>query len=148
MLLNISKIIFRLYILSIPLVLFYVISKEREEFGCNGLTIKKQCNETESVYLKGTKFNPTDTKKILYKKLKKLISFNDNVTFWRKSYIMSTIICIVIQNFIPDTKDHNLITLHITIFAILYFYLNFMFYHIHMPANIIGFELVDKLSNM
>ena len=145
---NISKITFKLYMLSIPLVIFYAISKEREEFGCKKISIEKQCNELESVYLKGTKFETADTKKILYTKLKKLISLNDNVTFWKKSYIMSTIICIVIQNFISDIKDHVLITLHITIFAILYFYLNFMFFHIDLQAKKIGFELVDKLSSM
>jgi hypothetical protein len=148
MLLNASKIIFRFYVLSIPVVLFYTVSKEREEFGCRKISVKKQCDETESVYLKGTKYEPSDTKKTIYKKLKNLISFNDNVTFWKKSYIMATIICIFIQNFIPDAKEHVLVSLHITIFASLYFYLNFMHFHIDRPANIIGFELVDKLSEM
>ena len=71
---NYAQIFKNTYLLSIPIVLIYSFLKEREEFGCKGWTIKKQCNELESVYLRGTQYKKTDTKNTLYAKLKKVMS--------------------------------------------------------------------------
>lgn len=111
MLSNISSMFVRLYIYTIPLILFYTVSKKHDENKCNELTKQSVCSNEQ-----------IDTKITLRDKLKKLISFSNNVTFWKKYYIMATLICVVILIFIPDVKEHILVALHIIIFFILYFY--------------------------
>ena len=51
--------------------------KEREELACYTLSIKRQCIDEESIYLKNTKAESRDTCKDLYQKIESILSYHE-----------------------------------------------------------------------
>lgn len=137
----------KFYLVITVIILIYCILKEREEFGCTKVTIKKQCDETKSVYFKNSIPNPTDTKTVLEYKLLKLLSLYEFSGVWKKCYIISTIICVFIK-LITNVSNINLISLHLIVSAIIYFYHNFMIYHVFRHAKQIGTGIIIKLRDI
>ena len=89
----------RLYFTVIFIIFIYSLLKERQEFGCSGwFKVKKHCNDMNSIYFKGTKPLKTDSKEILSKKLKSILTIHNKHAIWRKCFIISTVIVIFVNN--------------------------------------------------
>jgi hypothetical protein len=140
-------IIIKFYLIFAIVTTIYSVLKEREEFGCTKLSVKRQCNKLNSIYLRGTLPDVNDTRGQIEFKLLKLLSVHEISVVWRKSFILSTAICIFIKLF-SDVKPNNLVALHIVIIAILYFYLHFMNFHIYKLIKQVGSRLIIGLRDI
>ena len=143
------KIIYDLIYFSIVFIIFiYALLKERNEFGCSSyFSIKQHCNDFDSVYFKHTHPLHTDSKNILIKKLKNILSIHSKFAVWRKCFIIATIIIFFTKGLDPTIKSPTLISLHIMIMSIIYFYHNFMYHHFYKTADNIGTSILDALLN-
>lgn len=135
----------QLYLVIILTIFVYCILKEREEFGCSGLTVKKQCNELKSIFFKDTMPLNTDTKKQLINKLKEILRLHERNAVWRRCFILATIIIFLFKVTNTDIKFESLIMLHLIIVVIIYFYHNFMNFHVYRIADTIGNQIINKI---
>jgi hypothetical protein len=140
-----NLIFVQLYLVIILGIFVYCILKEREEFGCSGITVKKQCNELKSIFFKSTTPLNTDTKKQLINKLKEILRLHEKNAVWRRCFILATIIIFVFKITNSEIKFESIITLHLIIIGIIYFYHNFMNFHVYRIANTIGNQIIDKI---
>ena len=62
--------------------------KEREELACYTLSIKRQCIDEESIYLKNTKAESRDTCKDLYQKIESILSYHEKARVWKRCIII------------------------------------------------------------
>jgi len=143
----VDKVFVGIYVLVLILINIYAIQKERESLNCQGFTIKKQCDELNSSYLKDALPKDTDTKTILENKLFKLISITDNTAYWRRCFILATIICIVTKLFC-NLPMNSFVALHLVITGILYFYHNFMNFHVYKLAMNVGSDIIRRLRKL
>ena len=142
-----NVIFYKIYFGIIIIVFIYALLKERNEFGCSTyFSIKKHCDDKNSIYLKNTYPTYNDNNEILIKKLRKILSIHTKYAVWRKCFIMATVIMIFTKGLNPNIKSHTLIGLHIVCMSIIYFYHNFINFHIHNPANNIGILILNILS--
>lgn len=144
---SLTNISVKIYLVIIIIVFIYCILQEREELGCTKVTIKKQCDELNSVYYKDSIPKPTDTRTILEYKLLRLLSLYKFSNVWKKCFIISTILCIFIK-LLTNVSNINIISLHLITIAILYFYHNFMIYHVFRYARQIGTGIIIKLRDI
>lgn len=143
---SLTNISVKFYLVITIIIFIYCILKEREELGCTKITIKKQCDELNSVYFKDSIPKSTDTRTMLEYKLLRLLSLYEFSSAWRKCYIISTILCIFIK-LLTNVSNVNLISLHLITTAILYFYHNFMIYRVFKYAKQIGTSIIIKLRH-
>jgi len=136
------------YYFSIIPIMYYSVMKEREEMGCNKFSVEKQCNELNSVFLKNTQPLKNDSKEILTGKLLKLLSIYQGSAVWRRCYIIATAMFFIIRIFAPDIKDEFAIAMHLLFVAVLYFYHNYLNYHLYRLAKNIGEDIVAKINKM
>ena len=136
-----NKVYFTLTII----VFIYAIFKEREEFGCSVLYGKKQCDELKSIYFKRTYPMESDTKEILMRKIKSILSIHLKISVWRKCFLISTLILFFTKGLNPEIKPQTLIGLHIIIMSIIYFYHNIMNFHVYRIADDIGSLILYNL---
>ena len=141
-----SVIFNRLYFGIIVIIFIYSLMKERNEFGCYGyFGIKKHCDELESVYLKDTRPFDTDTKEVLVSKVKSILSIHSKYAVWRKCFIIATTIIFFTKGLTPDIKPQTLIGLHMVTMSIIYFYHNFMNYHVYRVADNLGSVILNMI---
>ena len=120
-------------IIIIICIFLYAILKEREELGCYRISIAKQCDDNNSVYLLNTKMENGDTKEILKKRLISIVSYHEKAGVWRRCYILSLALLFIIL--IVDKiahKRNNIyywIVLLLLFFAVHYFFFNYINYH-------------------
>lgn len=135
----------KIYFGIIMLIFIYSIFKEREEYGCSEFSIKKQCDELKSIYFTNTYPLTTDNKKTLIKKLKSLLSIHQKYAVWRKCFIIATVIIFMTKCINIEIKYEFLISLHLIILGILYFYHNYLNFHIYRIAYNIGSKILEML---
>lgn len=136
----------RTYFTVIFIIFIYSLLKERHEFGCSSwFKIKKHCNDVDSIYFKGTQPLKSDSKEILSKKIKSILSIHKKHAIWRKCFIISTIIIFFAKGLNQDIKAQSLIGIHLVTMSIIYFYHNFMNFHVNRVADNLGSEIVDML---
>jgi hypothetical protein len=130
-----KMVLYSSYLLGIifGIIIVYAIMKEREELGCYRFSIGRQCIDEESVYIKNTKAEPGDTCNVLYERMESIMSYNEKSVVWRRCIIIATIIAIFIYivysiNYKLDKITHYGV-LFLLIFALLYFYHNYIHYH-------------------
>ena len=129
------------------LALVYAILKERNELGCPvGFKVEKHCDDLKSIYMLNTLPKDNDSNRVLTKKLISLLSMHEKAAVWRKCFIISTGITILIKGLSPNIDDKILISLHLSIIAILYFYHNFMNFHVYRQARNVGIEIIKRLK--
>jgi len=120
-------------IIIIICIFLYAILKEREELGCYRISIAKQCDDNNSVYLLNTKMENGDTKEILKKRLISIVSYHEKAGVWRRCYILSLALLFIIL--IVDKiahKRNNIyywIVLLLLFFTVHYFFFNYINYH-------------------
>jgi hypothetical protein len=135
----------RLYTYIVIFIFIYSILKEREEYGCSQFSIEKQCDELKSIYFKNTYPLKTDNKEILINKLKNLLSMHSRYAVWRKCFIIATVIIFLFKCIYVESIDETLISLHLIIIAIFYFYHNYINFHIHRISDMIGSKILEML---
>ena len=136
-----------IYFTIVLLIFIYSLLKERQEFGCSGsFKIKKHCNDMDSIYFKGTSPVKTDTKEILSQKMESVLSIYEKHAVWRKCFIMSTIIMFFVKGLNQDIKPQSLIGIHLIALFIIYFYHNFMNFHVNKTAKTVGLKILNQLK--
>lgn len=124
-----------IYIISILIIaiLCYSIIKERRELGCYRVSIDRQCNDDESVYVKNTKMEKNDNCNDLLERLGSIVSYHEKGGVWKRCFIISAICVFVIYlvyniNSKFDNINYYFILFLLT-FTLLYFYHNYINYH-------------------
>lgn len=141
-----NNIFNKVYFSIIIIIFIYALFKERNEFGCSSnFSVKKHCNDLDSVYLKGTQPSNSDTKEVLIKKLKSILSIHLKYAVWRKCFIIATVIIFFTKGLTPDIKPQTLIGLHLITLSIIYFYHNFMNFHVYRLADKVGTSILNLL---
>ena len=136
-----------IYFTIILLIFIYSLLKERQEFGCSGwFKVKKHCNDMNSIYFKGTEPLNTDSKEILSKKLKSILRIHNKHAIWRKCFIISTVIIFFVKGLNQDIKPESLIGVHLITLSIIYFYHNFMNFHVNRIADKVGSQIIDMIN--
>ena len=149
----ISIISMIIIIIIIVCIFLYAILKEREELGCYRISIAKQCDENNSIYLLNTKMENGDTKEILKKRLISIVSYHEKGGVWRRCYILSLslslslLLIIFIVNKICYKIDniYYWIVLLLLFFAIHYFFFNYINYHHFRNLKENAIEIINKL---
>jgi len=137
----------KIYFGIIIIIFIYSLFKERAEFGClSYFSISKHCNDLNSIYLKGTYPSKNDNKDTLIKKLKSILSIHLKFAIWRKCFIIATIIIFFAKGLSPEIKPQTLIGLHLISMSIIYFYHNFMNFHVYRLADNIGTLILLELK--
>ena len=129
------------------LALVYAILKERIELGCpKGFKLEKHCDDLKSIYMFDALPKKSDSKRVLTKKLISLLSMHEKAAVWRKCFIIGTVITVLTKGLSPDIDDKILIALHLSTVAILYFYHNFMNFHVYRQARNVGLDIIKRLD--
>lgn len=131
-------------------IILYAIIKEREESGCYRVSIGRQCIDEESVYLKNTSPEPTDTCKTLHEKMVSIMSYQEKAGVWKRCIIIATIITFFIYivyniNNKLNTINHYAVLLLI-IFTLIYFYHNYLNYHHFRKLKKNGIQILQMLK--
>jgi hypothetical protein len=141
------------YIISIILamVFFYSIAKERQELGCYRVSIDRQCIDDESVYVKNTKMSSNDSCEDLVSRMTSIISYHEKGGVWKRCLIIAAIIVAVVyvvynMNSKFDNIYHYLVIL-LLIFALLYFYHNYINYHHFRILKHNGVEILENIKH-
>jgi hypothetical protein len=139
-------------IIFIALVI-YAVLKERQELGCYRLSIDRQCIDENSIYLKNTKGYKTDSCQILYEKMESILSYHEKGGIWKRCLILATIITsfiYIVSNSNINKKINNNIYQYVifllVIFAIIYFYHNFLNYHHFRKLKQNGIEILSLIK--
>jgi hypothetical protein len=132
-------------------ILVYAILKERQESGCSGFGIQRQCIEEESVHIKGTKMQPNDNIYDLCDRLKSITSYHKKGAVWRKCYILAIIMILFTYAVDYSYGVNNVsyikyVILLIIYTAIIYFYHNFINYHNFRILKKNAQEIINKIK--
>ncbi len=132
------------------IIIFYAIMKEREELGCYHIYIERQCIDENSVYVKNTKSDLSDTCKDLYKRMESILSYHEKAGVWKRCIILSTIITFFVYIVYKiNNKLNNInqyVVLLLVIFALIYFYHNYINYHHFRMLKKNGLEILELIN--
>ena len=132
-------------------ILYYAILKEREESGCYRVSINRQCDDDESVYVKNTKMEKNDNCQDLLNRLGSIMSYHEKGGIWKRCIIIASI-CVGVIHIIYnmnskfDTIYHYAILL-LLIFTLIYFYHNYINYHHFRRLKNNGIEILNQIKN-
>ena len=135
-------------IIVMSLVVFYAIAKEREELGCYRVSVGKQCVDEDSVYVKNTKIQDTDTCRDKMERLKSIVSYHEKGGVWRRCVILSlaTVFAIyLIYRLQSNFQLYSYLSLFVINFTIIYFYHNYINYHHFRLLKQNAIEIIDSL---
>jgi hypothetical protein len=133
------------------IIIVYAVLKEREELGCYRLSISRQCIDEDSVYVKNTKALSDDKCTDLYEKMESILSYHEKGGVWKRCLIISTIITLYIyivynvNNNIKNNINQYAVFL-LVIFAIIYFYHNYINYHHFRKLKQNGIEVLQLIK--
>lgn len=133
------------------IILYYSIFKEREEQGCYKISIDRQCDDDESVYVKNTKMEKNDDCNDLFNRLESIMSYHEKGGVWKRCMILAVICVYAIYIFYNinskiDTIYHYIILL-LLIYTIIYLYHNYIYYHHFRRLKNNGIEIINKIKN-
>lgn len=142
---SISDILITLVII---LVVFYAIAKEREELGCYRVSVGRQCVDEDSVYVKNTKMEETDTCRDKMERLKSISNYHEKGAVWRRCVLLSLITVIavyLIYRLQSSFQLYSYLFLFLINFTIMYFYHNYINYHHFRLLKRNAIEIIDSL---
>ena len=147
---NYERVFFYVWIVLLCIVLLYAILKEREELGCHRISIARQCDDENSVYVKGTKMDVNDTYDDLHKKLISIVSYHEKAGVWRRCFILATLITFSSFLIYIFSCKYNIswFAIHIITFCILYFFFNFINFHHFRYLKNNGMEIIERMKNL
>lgn len=142
----------RIYLFIMCIITYYAVAKEREELGCYRISIARQCDDQNSVYVYGTKPSSKDTRKILISRMKSVLSYHEKAGVWRRCFILGIVLTIIAYSIVTScsssrriAKIHNWFIVHIMFVAILYFFFNYINYHHMRNLKNNGLEILNML---
>lgn len=125
-----------IYLVTAAAIGMYALFKEREESACLRWSIGRQCDDDESVYVRGTAPQNKDTAKVLAKRIESSLSYHEKAGVWKRCYLIGTVLVLIVWLALTlgCTKQKHvnawlLISLHLVFVAVLYFYMNYINYH-------------------
>ena len=138
----------KIYIFIMCLITFYAIAKEREELGCYRISIARQCDDNNSVFLHGTKSTSKDTRKVLLSRMKSILSYHEKAGVWKRCFILGIILTMVAYSIVTayTCGSHNWFIVHILFVTILYFFFNYINYHHMRNLKNNGMEILNRLD--
>ena len=135
----------------LSVAIMYSIAKEREELGCNRISLGRQCVDEESVYLKGTRMSPYDTNQAKLDRLQSIVSYHEKGAVWRRCLVMALVAVLavhIVYTLQPAFKMQSYTVLLLVNFVILYFYHNYVnFHHFRLLKNN-ACEILDSLRKV
>jgi hypothetical protein len=131
-------------------IIYYSIVKERRELGCFRVSVDRQCNDDESVYVKNTKMEKNDNCNDLSDRLSSIVSYHEKGGVWRRCIIIATLyvgIIFIVYNMNSkfDTIYHYLVLL-LLLFTLLYFYHNYINYHHFRRLKNNALEIITEIK--
>ena len=133
-------------------ILYYAIAKEREELGCFRLSIEKQCDENNSVHLKGTKMEKNDTCEDVLLKMKSILSYHEKGAIWRRCVLMSFVSVMGLYVLNKSSNNSHSIYTYVQFlilnFTIIYFYHHYIEYHHFRKLKQNGEEMLQYLEKL
>lgn len=140
-------VVYTVFGILLLLIFTYAILKEREELGCYRVSIGRQCNDQQSVYLKGTKMSDDDDDTILREKLVSILSYHEKAGVWKRCVILATILLVV--TILLDSAFASNIAKWIVMFVlyatIVYFYFNYVNFHHFRNLKNNGVEILETI---
>jgi len=130
------------------LVVFYAITKEREELGCYRMSVGRQCVDEDSVYVKNTKMEETDTCRDKMERLKSISSYHEKGGVWKRCVILSLVSVFavyLIYRMQSNFQLYSYLFLFVINFTIIYFYHNYVNYHHFRLLKRNALEIIDSL---
>ena len=132
------------------LIIYYAIVKEREELGCFRLSIEKQCDDGNNVFLKNTKLEKTDTCDNALQRLQSIINYHEKGAIWRRCVLMSfvSVLGLYVLNRASNHSGtkYTYVLFMIINFAIIYFYHHYIEYHHFRNLKYNGEEIIRFLQ--
>lgn len=132
----------------ISFIVFYAITKEREELGCYRMSVGRQCIDEDSVYVKNTKMEDTDTCRDKMDRLKSISSYHEKGGVWKRCVILSLISVFavyIIYRMQSNFQLYSYVFLFLINFTIIYFYHNYVNYHHFRLLKKNALEIIDSL---
>lgn len=132
----------------LSLVVFYAITKEREELGCYRMSVGRQCVDEDSVYVKNTKMEDKDTCPDKMERLKSITSYHEKGGVWKRCVILSLISVFavyLIYRMQSNFQLYSYLFLFLINFTIIYFYHNYINYHHFRLLKRNAAEIIDSM---
>lgn len=137
-------------------ILYVSLKLEREDLGCESCFSPDvmDCDDFNSIYVKHTRCGRDDSPRVLKKKLRKLLSFDENNGSWKRCVLWGFLLACL--NYVIYGKggcidDTNIKKIWLFVIswiistAILYALKSFETFHIFRVIKIHGFRLVDAM---
>lgn len=139
----------RIKILLLTVIILLIFYKERDEYGCTGVL---QCFASETdennKYVKASKYNNKDTIKDIERKLLYITNIHQKIVVWRKSILISVILIFIVS--LIDHRKHldidQYIIMLIVFSSIMYFFQNFINYHLYSSLRLNSEELIKQID--
>lgn len=132
------------------IILYYAIMKERDELGCYRISIDRQCDDNESIYVKNTKMEHNDNCEDLLDRLESIVSYHEKGGVWKRCIIIATIcvglIYIVYHMNSKLNSIYHYLILLLLIFTLIYFYHNYINYHHFRRLKNNGTEILNEIK--
>ena len=125
----------------------YAVLKEREELGCYRVSIARQCDDQQSVYVRGTKMTAGDSADVLKQRMLSILSYHEKAGVWKRCLILATVLVLVAA--LLETRCNGIgkwIVLHLAITCVMYFYFNYLNYHHFRNLKDNGVEILDAMT--
>lgn len=134
------------YTLLMAVVLGYSFVTERVELaGCSGW----RCRDEASVYVRGTRGSPADSRQETKRKLHSILSYHEKGAVWRRCVIIAAVLmCVayVARRAAGCAGEAWVLVLqHLLFMTVLYFYWNYVNYHHFRVLKKHGEQLLKKL---
>ena len=132
----------------LSIVVFYAITKEREELGCYRMSVGRQCDDEDSVYVKNTKMEVEDTCRDKKDRLKSIVSYHEKGGVWKRCVIISLVTVFtvyIIYRLQSNFQLYSYLSLFLINFTIIYFYHNYINYHHFRLLKRNAVEIIDSI---
>jgi hypothetical protein len=138
------------WIILVACTLFYAIMKEREELGCYRVSIARQCDDEDSVYVKGTHMEEGDNMQDLYARMMSILSYHEKAGVWKRCVILATILVVLAFLLLNLARtEEGLVGAWIMIYlmfcTVMYFFFNYMNYHHFRNLKRNGQDIMDRI---
>lgn len=136
------------YWMIIGVLTIYAFFKQRKEYGCEGnlFSLEQQCIDEKSVYFQDTQYEKGDDIHKLTDKVLNLLSYHEKAGVWKICIIAANIFTLLIFSFFPYGRNLDFISIHLALFAGLYFYFNFVNYFHFRRMKGAGENLLTKIK--
>ena len=125
----------------------YALFKEREELGCSGMGVRRQCRDEDSVYVRGTAPCPHDTRAATKAKLASILRYHEKGGVWKRCFLLATVLVYVgsVSSMTAHATWRASVAQHLAFFCVLYLHANFINYHHFRVLQKHGDALLVKL---